>query len=55
MAAAKVKAGEAQLVIGGGVECMSRVPMGSGGGAYYTDPAVINALNFVPQREFLPI
>ena len=49
MAAAKVKAGEAQLVIGGGVECMSRVPMGSGGGAYYTDPAVINALNFVPQ------
>ncbi|MEN9465554.1 MAG: hypothetical protein RL217_1735 [Pseudomonadota bacterium] len=49
MAAAKVKAGEAQLVIGGGVECMSRVPMGSGGGAYYTDPAVTNALNFVPQ------
>lgn len=49
IAAAKVKAGEAQMVIGGGVECMSRVPMGAGGGAYYTDPAVTNALNFVPQ------
>lgn len=49
VAAAKVKAGEARLTIGGGVESMSRVPMGAGGGAYYTDPAVTNALNFVPQ------
>lgn len=49
MAAAKVKAGEAQMVIGGGVESMSRIPMGSGGGAYYTDPSVTNALSFVPQ------
>lgn len=49
VAAAKVKAGEAQLVIGGGVESMSRVPMGSAGGAYYSDPAVTQALNFIPQ------
>ena len=31
MAAAKVKAGEALMAIGGGVEAMSRVPMGSDG------------------------
>ena len=49
MAAAKVKAGEAHLTIGGGVECMSRVPMGASGGAYYTDPSVTNKLSFVPQ------
>ncbi|ASP38969.1 acetyl-CoA acetyltransferase [Bacterioplanes sanyensis] len=49
MAAAKVKAGEAWLTIGGGIECMSRIPMGSGGGAYYSDPSVANALSFVPQ------
>jgi len=49
MAAAKIKAGEAQLAIGGGVECMSRVPMGASGGAYYSDPAVTDALSFVPQ------
>ncbi|GGY45773.1 acetyl-CoA acetyltransferase [Bacterioplanes sanyensis] len=49
VAAAKVKAGEAWLTIGGGVESMSRVPMGSGGGAYYTDPSVTHQLSFVPQ------
>jgi len=48
-AAAKVKAGEAQLTVGGGVEVMSRVPMGSGGGAYWSDPAVMDKLYFVPQ------
>lgn len=49
MAAAKVKAGEAQMTIGGGVECMSRIPMGASGGAYYTDPSVTNAISFIPQ------
>ena len=49
MGTAKVKSGEAQMVVSGGVECMSRVPMGSGGGAYYTDPKVTNKLSFVPQ------
>ncbi len=38
IAAAKVKAGEADLAIGGGVESMSRIPMGSSGGAIATDP-----------------
>lgn len=33
MAAAKVKSGEADFAVGGGVEAMSRVPMGSDGGA----------------------
>lgn len=49
VAAAKVKAGEATLTIGGGVECMSRVPMGASGGALFNDPNVTNKLSFVPQ------
>ncbi len=49
IAASKVKAGEADLTIGGGVEAMSRVPMGSDGGAWPTDPAVAFKTYFVPQ------
>ncbi|MFZ5616848.1 MAG: acetyl-CoA C-acetyltransferase [Pseudomonadota bacterium] len=49
IAAAKVKAGEADLTIGGGVESMSRVPMGSDGGAWPVDPAVAFKTYFVPQ------
>ena len=49
IAASKVKAGEADLTIGGGVESMSRVPMGSDGGAMATDPAVTFKTYFVPQ------
>ncbi|MEZ5895893.1 MAG: acetyl-CoA C-acetyltransferase [Parvularculaceae bacterium] len=49
IAAAKVKAGEADLTIGGGVEAMSRVPMGSDGGAWPVDPAVAFKTYFVPQ------
>jgi acetyl-CoA C-acetyltransferase len=49
MAAAQVMAGQSQAVIGGGVESMSRVPMGSDGGAWPTDPAVAIAMYFVPQ------
>ncbi len=49
IAAAKVKAGEADLTIGGGVECMSRVPMGSDGGAWPTDPQSAFDTYFVPQ------
>ena len=37
-AASQVMAGQSQAVIGGGVECMSRVPMGSDGGAMAIDP-----------------
>jgi len=49
IAAAKVMAGEVDMAIGGGVESMSRVPMGSDGGAMATDPAVTFRNYFVPQ------
>ena len=49
IAAAKVKAGEAQMTIGGGVEAMSRVPMGSDGGAWPMDPEVAFKTYFAPQ------
>jgi len=49
MAAAKVMAGEADLAIGGGVESMSRVPMGSDGGAWPTDPTSAFKTYFAPQ------
>ena len=49
MAAAKVKSGEADMAVGGGVEAMSRVPMGSDGGAWPTDPSSAFPTYFVPQ------
>lgn len=49
IAAAKVMSGEADLAIGGGVESMSRIPMGSDGGAMASDPAVAFKSYFVPQ------
>ncbi|MEE8295053.1 MAG: acetyl-CoA C-acetyltransferase [Sphingomonadales bacterium] len=49
ISAAKVISGEADLVIGGGVESMSRIPMGADGGALATDPAVAFKTYFVPQ------
>ncbi|MBO9670567.1 MAG: acetyl-CoA C-acetyltransferase [Sphingobium sp.] len=49
MAIAKVMAGEADLVVAGGVESMSRVPMGADGGAWASDPAVAYATYFAPQ------
>ena len=49
MAAAQVMSGQSQAVIGGGVESMSRVPMGSDGGAWPVDPAVAMPMYFVPQ------
>ena len=48
-AAGHVAAGAADLSIGGGVESMSRVPMGSDGGALMVDPAVAMPRYFVPQ------
>ncbi len=48
-AAALVMSGQADLVIAGGVESMSRVPMGSDGGAMATDPQVAWNTYFVPQ------
>ncbi|HKK03166.1 MAG TPA: acetyl-CoA C-acetyltransferase [Gammaproteobacteria bacterium] len=48
-AAALVMSGQADLVIAGGVESMSRIPMGSDGGAMATDPQVAWNTYFVPQ------
>jgi acetyl-CoA C-acetyltransferase len=48
-AAALVMSGQADLVIAGGVESMSRIPMGSDGGALATDPQVAWNTYFVPQ------
>jgi len=48
-AAAKVMGGQADLAIGGGIEMMSRVPMGAAGGAWAQDPQVANKTYFVMQ------
>jgi acetyl-CoA C-acetyltransferase len=48
-AASKVMAGQADLTIGGGVEMMSRVPMGADGGAWAQDPQVSAKTYFVMQ------
>ena len=49
MAVGKVVTGEADMAIGGGVEAMSRVPMGSDGGALMVDPEVTFQNYVVPQ------
>jgi acetyl-CoA C-acetyltransferase len=49
MAAMKIQSGAEDLVVAGGVESMSRVPMGSDGGAFYADPRVNDAMAFIPQ------
>ncbi|MEP7280496.1 MAG: acetyl-CoA C-acetyltransferase [Rubrivivax sp.] len=49
LAAAKVRSGWEDLVVAGGVESMSRWPMGSDGGAWMIDPRVNQKLGFVPQ------
>jgi acetyl-CoA C-acetyltransferase len=49
LAAAKVMSGWEDLVVAGGVESMSRWPMGSDGGAWVMDPRVNEKLAFVPQ------
>lgn len=49
IAAAKVMSGEADMAIGGGVEAMSRVPMGSDGGALIADPELGFDHYMVPQ------
>lgn len=49
IAAGKVKSGEADLAIGGGVESMSRVPMGSDGLGGMADPSLVFQEYFVPQ------
>jgi len=48
-AAARVRSGWEDLILAGGVESMSRVPMGSDGGAWACDPATAFTTAFVPQ------
>jgi acetyl-CoA C-acetyltransferase len=48
-AATQVMSGMSQAAIGGGVECMSRVPMGSDGGAMAIDPQTAYHSYFAPQ------
>jgi acetyl-CoA C-acetyltransferase len=49
IAAQKVRSGWDQLVLAGGVEAMSRVPMGSDGGPWAMDPETALETYFVPQ------
>lgn len=49
LAAAKVMSGQCDLLIGCGVESMSRVPIGSSGGAWSSDPALAYEIHYVPQ------
>ena len=50
LAAMKVISGWEELVVAGGIESMSRVPMGAdGGGAWFLDPDVNQATEYVPQ------
>ncbi|MFG1898246.1 acetyl-CoA C-acetyltransferase [Micromonospora zamorensis] len=49
IAAQKVRSGWEDLVLAGGVESMSRVPMGSDGGAWALDPETNFNTGFVPQ------
>ncbi|MEO7338010.1 MAG: acetyl-CoA C-acetyltransferase [Caldimonas sp.] len=49
LAAQKVASGWEDMVVAGGVESMSRVPIGSDGGAWAQDPETNFATGFVPQ------
>ncbi|AXO37467.1 acetyl-CoA C-acetyltransferase [Micromonospora sp. B006] len=49
IAAQKVRSGWEDLVLAGGVESMSRIPMGSDGGAWALDPETNYTTGFVPQ------
>lgn len=49
LAAQKVRSGWEDVVVAGGVESMSRVPMGSDGGPWALDPETNMACDFIPQ------
>ncbi len=49
LAAMKIRSGWEDMVVAGGVESMSRVPMGSDGGAWALDPATNLHTGFMPQ------
>lgn len=49
LAATKVRSGWDECIVAGGVESMSRVPMGSDMGPLLYDPEVIHAVKYIPQ------
>ena len=49
MAGAYVMSGQIDAIVAGGVESMSRVPMGSDGGAIFMNPQIVARHNIVPQ------
>src|SRR3954454_2236644 len=49
LAAMKIRSGWEDLVLAGGVESMSKVPLGSDGGAWAQDPETAYKTSFVPQ------
>jgi acetyl-CoA C-acetyltransferase len=49
MAAAQIMSGQSDFAIGSGVESMSRVPMGSDGGSWASDPSLAFKSYFAPQ------
>lgn len=49
LAAAKIASGQCELVVACGVESMSRIPIGSSGGAWSSDPSLAYKIHFVPQ------
>lgn len=49
IAAMKIQSGMDALLIAGGIESMSRVPMGSDGGAMLFDPDLMAKSNYIPQ------
>ena len=49
LSAMKIRSGWQNLIVAGGIECMSRVPMGSDGGSIAFEPKVNIKSQFVPQ------
>lgn len=49
LAAMKIRSGWEDFVVAGGLESMSRVPLGSDGGPLLFDPEVTNKVNYLPQ------
>lgn len=49
LTAAKIKIGWSDLMVAGGLESMSRVPMGSDSGPLMYDPELINRADYIPQ------
>ncbi len=49
LGAAKIRSGWEQLIVAGGVESMSRVPLGNDGGPMVFDPAVNIKIGYLPQ------